>query len=123
MIKPPRMNTDRFLKLMRLTTSNRDGEALNAIRLANKMLKENNMQWDDIIGSGNTTRTAENESVVDNSPVHIQEIEKMLEICIKRTFSAKKLAFLGSLRKFYNERGYLTPKQLSALKSWYQKAC
>ncbi len=40
---------DRLLKLLALTTSEADGEALNAIRMANALLKKNNLQWADIL--------------------------------------------------------------------------
>jgi hypothetical protein len=36
----------KFIKLMKMTTASVDGEALNAIRMANAMLKRNNHDWE-----------------------------------------------------------------------------
>ena len=38
-----------FLKLMNLTTSSYDGEALNAIRMANAVLARTNQTWEDLL--------------------------------------------------------------------------
>lgn len=38
-----------FLKLMNLTQSSYDGEALNAIRMANAVLARTNQTWDDLL--------------------------------------------------------------------------
>ena len=38
-----------FLKLMSLTTSSFDGEALNAIRMANAVLARTNQTWEDLL--------------------------------------------------------------------------
>jgi hypothetical protein len=40
---------DRLQKLMNMTTSENDGEALNAIRRANDLLKKNGKSWEDFI--------------------------------------------------------------------------
>lgn len=39
---------DKIIKLLKMTTSSHNGESLNSIRLANKLLKENNMTWDNL---------------------------------------------------------------------------
>lgn len=41
-------DVEKFTKLMQMTTSG-DGEALNAIRMANAMLKRLNMNWADLL--------------------------------------------------------------------------
>ncbi|KKL08781.1 hypothetical protein LCGC14_2572400, partial [marine sediment metagenome] len=38
---------EKFIKLMKMTTSPVDGECLNAIRMANSFLMEANLDWDD----------------------------------------------------------------------------
>ena len=43
------MNYDRLIKLMMMTTSSHDGECLNAIRMANARLAEENMNWEEIL--------------------------------------------------------------------------
>lgn len=41
-------DTVRLLNLLKMTTSTSDGEALNAIRLANKLLAKFDLTWDDL---------------------------------------------------------------------------
>ena len=43
------MDKERLIKFLNLTTSSTDGEALSAIRKANIFLKENNINWEEII--------------------------------------------------------------------------
>ena len=46
---------DRIKKLMKLTTSTFNGEALNAIRKANEELERNKQTWDDVLGGKRDT--------------------------------------------------------------------
>ena len=43
------MNLDRLVKLLNLTTSDADGEALNAIRAANSTLSNEKKTWSEVI--------------------------------------------------------------------------
>jgi hypothetical protein len=45
------MDKDKLVKLLRMTTSSQDGEALNAIRMANAMLKAAGLDWDRLVNS------------------------------------------------------------------------
>lgn len=40
---------EKFIKVMKLSTSSFDGEALSSLRLANKMLTASNLTWDNVI--------------------------------------------------------------------------
>ena len=53
------LNVEKFTKVLGLTTSPADGEALNAIRIANKMLREANLSWAQIITTSPTLRPGE----------------------------------------------------------------
>ncbi len=44
------MDKDRLIKLLNLTSSDNDNEAISALRKANAMLKEGNLTWGDLIG-------------------------------------------------------------------------
>lgn len=44
------VDTERLKKLLKLTTSTFNGEALNAIRKVNEELLKNKQTWDDILG-------------------------------------------------------------------------
>jgi len=53
------LDKTKLIKLLNLTSSNSDGEALNALRIANKMLTENNITWQQIVtGDYKTPETA-----------------------------------------------------------------
>ena len=43
------MDRERLIRLLRMTESDRDAEALIAIRKSNQMLKQNGMSWSDVI--------------------------------------------------------------------------
>jgi Protein of unknown function (DUF2786) len=45
------MDKERLTKLMRMTTSPNDGEALNALRKANELLKAAKMDWQQVLNS------------------------------------------------------------------------
>ena len=45
------INDDKFIKILSLTTSDSDGECLNAMRRVNTILKEEKITWDDCIKS------------------------------------------------------------------------
>lgn len=53
------MDADRFIKVMMLTTSDQDGEALSAIRTANNFLKKNNLTWENVLRSGLSAKPKE----------------------------------------------------------------
>lgn len=42
---------EKLIKLLNMTTSNNDGEALNAIRFCNRILKEKKWLWNDLFKS------------------------------------------------------------------------
>jgi len=43
------MNKERLIKLLNLTSSSNDSEALSSIRKANILIKEDNSNWEEII--------------------------------------------------------------------------
>lgn len=42
------MDLEKFIKTIALTSSDKDGEVLNAIKICNKILKEENKTWEEI---------------------------------------------------------------------------
>lgn len=48
---------DKLIKFMMLTQSENDGEALNAMRMANKILKKENKTWVDVLGKISTGKS------------------------------------------------------------------
>ena len=98
---------NKVIALLSLTQSDNDHEALSAIRKANSFLKKNNLTWGEFWESALKKRTSPGE-----------EIEKMLE---HLTSNFPNNEFYMSLSNFYWAKGFLTPKQLAALKKAYDK--
>ena len=101
-------------KLLNLTTSDSDGESLNAIRTANAILKKENKTWGDLL-----------HPVVVQEPRHTSpqqptdfEMLQFLKGCDLGTSGTRQ--FVDSLWHFYKRRGYLTTKQLTALQDIYR---
>lgn len=46
----------RLAKLMGMTTSDQDGEALNALRMANKLIAGAKLSWPEVLGFSSSTR-------------------------------------------------------------------
>jgi hypothetical protein len=53
------IDKSKLIKLLNLTTSSNDHEALQAIRFANKILENNKLTWDDLITINAMTQKAE----------------------------------------------------------------
>jgi hypothetical protein len=51
------IDLERLVKLMRMTESTHDGESLNALRLANKMLGAAGKHWGDVLGAPREDRS------------------------------------------------------------------
>lgn len=107
-------NKLKFTKLMELSASPIDGEALNALRFANQMLVEADISWTDLIN---------NKDIIIKE-VHIKkepnpEIEEMLKICKKGVRSSSGQMFIRSLADWYKNHGSLTEKQVDALRKWF----
>lgn len=117
----------KFAKLMQLSTSTYEGEALNAIRMANAILAEADLSWDDFISQKeiiiNEIEYKDNENKDNIQKIDIEEclnIEEMFTMCLYRIKVESGLNFIKSLKEFYDRRGYLTVKQQEALKKWYE---
>lgn len=64
---------DRLLKILRLTTSPNDHEALAAIRKANEMLSSNDTSWDKLISA-----TDEYNKLVDRYNVLVRKYNRSI---------------------------------------------
>ena len=113
----------KFIKLMELTTSSYDGEALNALRKANAELFKYNLTWNQFLS---------NKQIIITNPIQNQpkpdidlklekhkQTERMLSTCLQCIHSESGLEFIRSLKKQFDSSGYLTDRQLEALCKWY----
>lgn len=130
-----------LIKLMMMTTSPHDGEALTAIRKANAMLAEANVNWAEFLSAVSTTKKAtDNEfrkppsqrrrqherSEEDNafSDVGKGSSQKfddasIIDPMFEKAFSNARggfADFLESVHEWWLDKGFLTEKQYYAIK-------
>ena len=106
----PDIDKDKLLKVLLYTTSGFDGEALAAIRRANAMLQSAGKGWENVLQQSKTAPTQQTRG---------STIEEMLVLCRRDVKKESGRQFIKSLTEFYHERGYLTAKQQTALRKWY----
>ena len=110
------MDTERLTKLLMLTTSSNDAEALAAMRKANALLAQAGLNWEKFIGlrKAIAERTT-NKTTVDAS----DEIEQMFDLLmssVKGEFSS----WIESAYDYYQRNGHLTARQYDVLKSAFE---
>lgn len=110
-------------KLLELTSSPFDGEALNAIRKANMELMKNDITWTMLLSNKiiNITSAIHEPSGVDEKLKKHDEIKRMLIACLSIIRSESGLRFIQSLKQQYDISGHLSEKQIAALHNWYDK--
>ncbi len=117
-------NYDRFIKLMLMSTSSHDGECLNAIRMANAEMSKLNVNWEQMIRGlvKVETRTASApkpsaQTSHTKSGHHEEEhIPEWFDIAFATAREGSSfVAFLESLKEWYEEKGFLTEAQYRAL--------
>ncbi len=109
------LELEKLVKLMMRTTSPNDFEALVSIRMANTMLRENNINWEDFISQKTVVI---NEVVQKIQKKDDAEIEEMLEMCLKHV-KGPSITFIESLNEYYWDKNRLSPRQKESLKRFY----
>jgi len=125
-----------LIKMLGMTGSKHDGEALVAIRKANALLAENNLNWEQVLSSITQTvsrssyatppskrRNAApswgdvNAAARDDQHHDSDEVDKLFEAAYDNTTPKSSFyEFLESVHTFWTERGYLTTAQYQAIK-------
>lgn len=123
------MDTTRLIKLLNLTTSPEDGEALSAVRFANALLAKEGKTWEQVLNSSgpsigdifsHTWRPPANPYV---NPA-LRDREKIMRMFDAVLYSVKSSAreFIESLHEQFLDRGSLSQKQYDALEKFYNNA-
>src|SRR5262245_16328505 len=111
------MNVEKFIKLMMMTTSPHDGEALTAIRKVNAELAALNCNWEELLHGKLVSQQPPSQREWSNfGDQDGPEIAVMFEKVLRKNHSPSFLDFLDSIHSFWKNRGYLTEKQYNALK-------
>ena len=117
---------EKFIKLMKMTTSPNDGECLNATRMANALLLEANLDWEDFLrgkatvvsGDGASLKSVNSDKKYTNS-IEIDGMLNSVLSSINRGTSFYK--FMESLRDWWESNQFLTEKQYNALRKCYER--
>ena len=125
-----------LIKMLGMTASSHDGEALVAIRKANALLAESNMNWHEFLMSFRISdqsymtppskRKSQhggadwgNVNSVKNDAQHTDgdEINRLFENAYANTSPRSSFyEFIESVYEFWTQRGYLTVAQYQAIK-------
>lgn len=103
-------------KLLMLSQSDQDGEALGAIRAARKILEKYNLNWEEflkkIIQAAKPAPSA-------GTP-ELDTIGDILDFVLHHSRGRPHFDFITSLDDSYNDYGSLTEKQEAALMKFYR---
>jgi len=114
---------EKFIKLMGLTTSSNEGEALNAIRKANFLLAEANLAWDEFLrGKAKISGTNSKDDIPKKRFENADEINKMFQgVTHNLRTGTSFYDFVQNLHQWWERKGYLTQKQYEALRKSYER--
>jgi len=117
-------------KVLGMTASDKDGEALNAIRKANEMVKEAGMAWDDVlvqVPPGRTfTVTVSRETGINEATAHLKD-KKTLDLMFAMVFAQPRSGNdeywekMDRLYNVYQTYGSIAPGDYKVLKAIYLK--
>jgi len=138
-----KLDTERLVKFLGMSDSSSDGEALTAMRMANKLLREAEVTWRDVITDPRVAERQVFEAFVHqktrthaarygrplrakrhnpNEGRHTDsDIPEMLTALRQRRHEMGFLMFLAGVTEQYRRVGYLTTSQLNAVRAAYQR--
>jgi len=116
------MDYVKLIKLLRMTEGSFDGECLNAIRKANAMLAEADINWEELFvkivseaaaQGGATTQQAKPKGTVYTDH---DEIDAYFRNIFRDGVKGSFKTFIESVHEWWEQNGYLTEKQYNAVK-------
>jgi hypothetical protein len=133
------IDLDKLSRVLQLSTSDNDNEALACIRAANAMLKARDLTWESLIrpSTRQTSNAPKQEhhpdpSVADwgsNDRPYARGPDSATKTEIETMFTAVLFSvtggprdFLESLHTQWKEKGWLSDKQIGALRKFYANA-
>jgi hypothetical protein len=117
----------RILKILSLTQSTNDAEALLAIRKANRLLKKDGMSWKDFFQGNKAKKQTQQKDFFDEKKEEkddLQAFEWAKEISEDFDYLEDREAvedFVEGIKEFYNKKGMLTENQCFFMKNTYEK--
>jgi hypothetical protein len=121
------MDYEKLTKLMMMTTSHHDGEALVALRMANKILEKEKKNWSEVLNGKHQKQqhyTYQQPKAYKPKDDITQNMFDLLNKDVRLSASTKQ--FINDLSIKYGIWGALTPKQQAAVEKifyrYYSKA-
>jgi hypothetical protein len=119
---------ERLKAFMMMTTSSNDGEALNALRMANALIAKDNRNWQEVLeqlvsvtseAKYEAQRAAAQPRAMSRTP---DEINAALEFMLDALPPSSSFrSFMESLHAQWEARQYLTERQIEVLFNSYDK--
>ena len=120
------MPQDKILKLLELTKSSNDAEALNAIRKANDIREKADMQWEDVFAKTITTyKPSDLPPFFNRRPQQPQflTVETMFREILHRDLSDLLRSKIEQLKFVYEWTQSLDGEEVSTLINTYNRNC
>lgn len=122
------IDLDKLIKLMMMTTSSNDHEALVALRKANAMLAENNQNWEeferarkiDLVALRNRPPPAKHYPSFGDEEMSVAEMFDFLLATVPQSSSFRE--FIDDVHEFWKKRGFVTDRQHEALRRAVERA-
>lgn len=108
------LDISKIKKIMMLSTSDSDGEALCALRKAQAMIASAKMTWDEIINIAESEKCNVGHEASEDVPW-----EQVIEACLDNVQGSAH-DFIESLADQYRSRGSLSPRQKESLLKFYR---
>ncbi|MET4518397.1 hypothetical protein [Bradyrhizobium sp. I1.7.5] len=135
------IDRERLLKFLRLTASDHDGEAIAAMRMANKVIRSAGKTWEDVVsgcatpapksygspastdyrtppskrGTRQSGRADPRRPNTEPKKIYDDNIGTYLKELTKRRHDLSTVMFLASLSEYYEAKGYLNEPQYETL--------
>lgn len=107
----------KLVKLLNLTNSDIDPEALNAIRFANDLLRKNQLNWDSLF---NPPKFQEPDRKKKTDQKRSESLKITFEFIYENAWASFDFTFIDSLHERFEEGGDLTNRQLESLLKVYE---
>jgi len=122
-----KMDYVKLVKLLRMTEGSFDGECLNAIRMANAMLMEDNLNWEELfqkIVMEASRQSVPQQQAKPKGTVYTddKEINTYFEAIFKSKPKGSFKTFVESVHDWWIEKGFLTERQYEVIKKSGTKA-
>jgi hypothetical protein len=108
------VDRDKLVKILRMFSSDHDGEVAAAARRAHKLVRDRSLDWDDLIIA--TGRNSQSRQAEPPPPTGNDEAD-LIHRCAERPhcLTAWENEFIANISESIVEWGRLTPKQRSVL--------